>query len=63
MSEPIDRAADQQMMRRLDGFARGFGLSEATTRTIVEKVVADMPKELDEDRLAEACRRMIIASA
>jgi len=63
MSEPTDRPAVQQMMRRLDGFARGLGLDEATTRTIVETVVADMPDQSDEERLAEARRRMIVASA
>jgi hypothetical protein len=63
MSEPVDRATVQQMMRRLDGFARGLGLDEAITRTIVEKVVADMPGQPDEQCLAEARRRMIVASA
>jgi hypothetical protein len=63
MSEPIDRAAVQQMMRRLDGFARGLGLDEATTRAIVEKVVADMHEQPEEERLAEARSRMIVASA
>jgi hypothetical protein len=43
-----ERAAIQFMMRRLDGFARGLGLNEATTRQIVEKVAADMPKRLDD---------------
>lgn len=62
MSEPVDRTTVQQMMRRLDGFARGLGLDEATVRTIVEKVVADMPEQLDEERLAEARRRMLVAS-
>ena len=51
------------MMRRLDGFARGLGLDEAAMRGIVKKVVADMPKEPDEECLVEACRRMIAASA
>ncbi|MHC2106396.1 MULTISPECIES: hypothetical protein [unclassified Methylobacterium] len=51
------------MMARLDGFARGLGLDEGTTRTIVETVVADMPDQSDEERLAEARRRMIVASA
>ncbi|CAA2161207.1 hypothetical protein MBRA_06367 [Methylobacterium brachiatum] len=63
MSEPTDRPAVQQMMRRLDGFARGLGLDEGTTRTIVETVVTDMPDEPDEEHLAEARRRMIVASA
>ncbi|WP_457108834.1 hypothetical protein [Methylobacterium sp. P5_C11] len=51
------------MMRRLDGFARGLGLDEAITRQIVEKVVADMPVHTDDERLAEARARMIVASA
>ena len=66
MSEPSDRpdrAAVHRAMARLDGFARGLGLDEATTRGIVEKVVADMPDQPDEERLAEARSRMIVASA
>ena len=66
MSEPSDRpdrAAVHRAMARLDGFARGLGLDEATTRGIVEKVVVDMPDQPDEERLAEARRRMIVASA
>ncbi|MFC6027401.1 MULTISPECIES: hypothetical protein [Methylobacterium] len=51
------------MMRRLDGFARGLGLEEAATRTIVEKVATELPEHSDEERLAEARRRMIVASA
>jgi hypothetical protein len=39
------------MMRRLDGFARGLGLEEATTRQIVGAVVVDMPDQADEERL------------
>ncbi|MDP4006896.1 hypothetical protein [Methylobacterium sp. NEAU K] len=58
-----ERAATQHIMRRLDGFARGLGLDEAITRQIVEKVVADMPVHTDEERLAEARARMIVASA
>jgi hypothetical protein len=50
-------------MARLDGFARGLGLDEASTRQIVEKVVADMPAQPDGERLAEARHRMIVASA
>lgn len=60
---PPYRAAVQRAMARLDGFARGLGLDEATTRQIVETVVADMPDQSDEERLAEARRRMIVASA
>jgi hypothetical protein len=58
-----ERKAIQHMMRRLDGFARGLGLDEATKRQIVEKVFADMPVHTDEDRLAEARARMIVESA
>ena len=57
-----ERAAIQYMMRRLDGFARGLGLDEATTRQIVEQVAADMPVHTDEERLAESRARMIVAS-
>ena len=63
MSEPVNLAAVQQMMRCLDGVARVLGLDEATMRAIVEKVAADMPDQPDDERLAEACRRMIVASA
>jgi hypothetical protein len=52
MSEPVDRAVVQQMMRRLDGFARGLGLDEGTTRGIIEKVIVDMHEQPDEERLA-----------
>lgn len=58
-----ERAAIQHMMRRLDGFARGLDLDEAATRQIVEGVLADMLVHTDEERLAEARQRMIIASA
>ena len=57
-----DRTATQHMMRRLDGFARGLGLDEATTRGIVERLAAEMLEEPDEERLAEARRQMIVAS-
>lgn len=66
MSEPAsnpDRAPVHRAMARLDGFARGLGLDGATTRQIVEAVVADMPDQPEEERLAEARSRMIIASA
>lgn len=63
MSELADRAVVQQMMRRLDGFARGLGLDEAATRQIVEKVAADMVDQLDEERMMEARKRMLLASA
>ena len=58
-----ERATIQHMMRRLDGFARGLGLDEATARQIVEKVAADMPMRTDEERMIEARLRMIVASA
>ena len=57
-----ERAAIQFMMRRLDGFARGLGLNEATTRQIVEKVAADMPKRPDDERL-EIARNCLLAAA
>ncbi|MHC2109001.1 hypothetical protein [Methylobacterium sp. CM6246] len=57
------RTQIQHMMRRLDGFARGLGLDEATTRQIVGKVVAAMPEDADEERMIEARTRMIVASA
>ena len=60
---PPYRAAAQRAMARLDGFARGLGLDEATTREIVEKVVVEMPLAEDEERLVEARYRMIVASA
>jgi hypothetical protein len=60
---PPDRTATQHMMRRLDGFARGLGLDEATTRGIVERVAADMLERSDEERMMEARKRMLLASA
>jgi hypothetical protein len=66
MSEPsgtADKATIHRAMARLDGFARGLGLNEATTRQIVEAVIADMPDQPEEERLTEARRRMIVASA
>lgn len=60
---PPRPAEPRHMMRRLDGFARVLGLDEAATRTIVEKVAAELPEHSDEERLAEARRRMIVASA
>ncbi|KNY23808.1 hypothetical protein [Methylobacterium sp. ARG-1] len=61
--QPNAGAAIQHMMRRLDGFARGLGLDEATTRRIVEKVAADMVDQPYEQRMIEARTRMIVASA
>jgi hypothetical protein len=57
-----ERAAIQYMMRRLDGFARGLGLNEATTRHIVEKVAADMPERSGDERLKSA-RNCLLAAA
>ncbi|WP_267359357.1 MULTISPECIES: hypothetical protein [unclassified Methylobacterium] len=57
-----ERAAIQYMMRRLDGFARGLGLDEATTRQVVEKVAADMPMRSVGERL-ETARRYLLAAA
>ena len=58
-----ERDAIQYMMRRLVGFARGLGLDKAVTRRIAELVAADMPVHTDEERLAAARQRMIMASA
>lgn len=58
-----ERAAIQQMMRRFDGFARGLGLSETTTRQVAEKVVAAMVMRADGKRMIEARTRMIEAFA
>lgn len=59
---PPDRAAVQHMMRRLDDFARGLGLDEATAREIVERVVADMPESASDEFLIEVRTRMILAT-
>ena len=63
MIKPVNLAAVQHMMRYLDGVARVLGMDEATTRAIVEKVVTEMPNQQDEDRIAEARLRMIVAYA
>ena len=57
-----ERAAIQYMMRRLDGFARGLGLDEATTRQIDEQVAADMADRSDSERL-ETARSCLLAAA
>lgn len=62
-SPPLYKAAVHRAMARLDGFARGLGLDEATTRTIVEQVVVELPLAEDEQRLVEARNRMIAALA
>jgi hypothetical protein len=51
------------LIRRLDGFARELGLDGATTREIVEKVLADMPSRTEDERLMEARKRILVASA
>ncbi|QGY03724.1 hypothetical protein MMSR116_18845 [Methylobacterium mesophilicum SR1.6/6] len=51
-----------RLMRQLYGFAEGLGLDEATTRHIVERVIADMPLLPDDDRLARARNWMLIAA-
>ena len=56
------RASIQLMMRRLDGFARGLGLSETATRQVVEQVLADMPGHDSDELLIEARHRMIMAT-
>ena len=65
MSEPSgtpNKVTVHRAMARLDGFARGLGLGEATTRQIVEAVVTDMPDQPEDERLAEARCRLIVAS-
>ncbi|MCJ2015831.1 hypothetical protein MKK84_00050 [Methylobacterium sp. E-065] len=52
-----------RLMRRLYGFAQGLGLDEPTLRGIVKRVIDDMPAAPDDDRLARARDRMLIASA
>ena len=64
MSEPLgtpDKAAAHRAMARLDGFARGLGLDEATTRTIVETVVVGMLLVEDKERMIEAWDLMVMA--
>ena len=64
MSEPPappDLAAVQRTMTRLDGFTRGVGLDALTVRLIVEEVIAGMPESSDDERLAEARKRMLKA--
>lgn len=50
------------LMQRLHGYAQGFGQDEATTRQIVERVIADMPDADNFDRLAKARNWMLIAA-
>ena len=50
------------MMQRVDGFARGLGLEEASTRQIVGKIAAEMPDQSEYERLDAVHQRMIIAS-
>ena len=58
-----ERAAIQYMMRRLDGFARGLGLDQATTRGIVEQVVADMPLHTNDERVEWSRNRLDAAAS
>jgi hypothetical protein len=57
-----ERAAIQRIMRRLDAFARGLGLDDATTRLIAERVVADLPDADDIKRQVETRHRMLQAA-
>jgi hypothetical protein len=61
--DPLHKAGAQRLMRRLDGFARELGLDGPTTRKIVEKVLTDMPCRTDDERLMEARKRVLLASA
>lgn len=63
LSGPVDQAAVNRLLRRLDSFARGLGLDDATARQIAGEVAADIPFGADEERLAEARRRMLTATA
>ena len=62
-ADPNREIVIERLMRRLEGFAVGIGLDEETTRHIVERVITDMPLASDDDRLARARNRMLIASA
>lgn len=59
---PVDKAAVQRLVRRVDGFARGLGLDGDTMRQIAEGVIADMPSCLDEERVMEARKRLLLAA-
>ena len=61
-SGPIDKAAVQRLVRRVDGFARGLGLDGDTMRRIAEGVIADMPSRSDEERVMEARKRLLLAA-
>jgi hypothetical protein len=64
MDEPSDpdREAVQRLMRQLHGYAEGLGLDDATTRQIVEHVIADLPNADDVHRQAEARQWMLLAA-
>lgn len=62
-SDRVDRAAVARLLRRLHEFAYGLGLDEANTRQIAEEVAAAIPFGADEERLAEARRQMLTATA
>jgi pantoate kinase len=59
----IDEGAVQRLIKRVEGFARGLGLDDASTRRIAEAFVADMPSRLDEEQMVEARTRMLIVVA
>ncbi|MCJ2101225.1 hypothetical protein [Methylobacterium sp. E-046] len=59
---PIDRLAIQRVLRRVDGFAPGLRLDDATARRVVEEVITDMPTRTDDDRLMEVRKRLLIAT-
>ena len=63
MREDHDNDIAERLLPRLAGFATGLGLDGRTMRQIIEKVAADMSQMSDEDRLAEARRQMIVATA
>lgn len=57
-----DPEAIQRLMRRLHGYAQGLGLDDATTRQIVERVIADLPNADDVHLQAEARQWMLQAA-
>ncbi|MCJ2084849.1 hypothetical protein MKK88_02425 [Methylobacterium sp. E-005] len=65
MNDPdhVHQVVVTRLVRQLYGFAQGLGLDEQATRGIVNQVINDMPTAPDDDRLARARDRMLIASA
>lgn len=59
----VDRAAVNRLLNRLNGFAYGLGLDETTARQIAEEVAAAIPFGADEERVVEARKRMLAATA